>query len=446
MEETTRAAGRSASGPARKRSSFADWSMTHFGEDVFGVCLAGEYTLRRHFADDGPSAFFEAVRNTGEPLLIKLEPNGPGAEERLALWRRIAYLQHPNLLRMLDCGSGGEAVYAVMEWPDDRLAAALDQAPLAESEARDLMLAALDALRYLHAQGLVHGEVDAHHVYAVGNTIKLSTDNLREPEHGESPYAGDIGALGSLLFRVLAGREFDGTVRDVPEPFATIVRNTAGVEAADCWRIPEILAALVPTLEQPPAAAAAVEDQPVAAPPVEPAIPAAVIVEDRPAAAPPAEPRAAMRMPPRLPAWAWPASLAVVLGCIAWVLYTPARKQTTAPPPAPVYAPAPQDPAPSVLPSKPPESEAARSPQERSVWRVIAYTYNALRDAQKKVLAINRRWPGLNAEVFAPKGEAHPPYLVALGGRMNRMDAARLLQKARSRGLPRDTFILNFSD
>lgn len=413
--------------------------MTHYGEDVAGVCLAGEYTLRRRLAGDSRGDFYEAARSNGDPLLIKLEPNAPGADERVALWRRTAYLQHPHLIRVMDCGSDSEAVYAVMEWPDDRLADGLEQGPLGEPEARDLLLAALDALRYLHAQGLIHGEVDANHVYAVGNSIKLSTDNLREPEEGESPYAADIGALGSLLYRVLTGREFEGTVRDVPEPFATIVRNTAGVAAADRWRIPEILAVVGPRVEPPAAVpAGAVVETPDPAP-----------VAPVPIATPQVEPEGVVHRPlpapPRLPVWAWPVSLAVVAGCIVWVLHTPARKGAP-PQPAPVYAPAPADPAPAVPPSQPPEPVVAQTPQERSVWRVIAYTYNALRDAEKKALAINRRWPGLNAEVFAPKGKANPPYLVALGGRMNRMDAARVLQKARSKGLPRDTFILNFSD
>jgi hypothetical protein len=61
-------------------------------------------------------------------------------------------------------------------------------------------------------------------------------------------------------------------------------------------------------------------------------------------------------------------------------------------------------------------------------------------------MSINQKWPGLQAEVFAPKGKNRGPYLVALGGRMNRLEAARVLQKARTRGLPRDTFMLNFSD
>ena len=64
----------------------------------------------------------------------------------------------------------------------------------------------------------------------------------------------------------------------------------------------------------------------------------------------------------------------------------------------------------------------------------------------RRCCTINRKWPAFEAEVFTPKGRNQPPYLVALGGRMDRLEAARVLQKARSRGLPRDTFMLNFSD
>jgi serine/threonine protein kinase len=418
--------------------------MTHFEEDLAGVCLAGEYTLRRRIADGDSGVLFEAARPSGEPVLVRLEADSSAAEERLALWRRSAYLQHPNLLRLLDCGRWEDSVYAVMEWPDDHLAAGLEQGPLGEAEARDLMLSLLDALRYLHAQGLVHGQVDAHHVWAAGNAIKLSTDNLREPEGAASPYAGDIGALGALVYRALTGHDFAGSASDVPEPFAAIVRNTAGAVPADRWRIPEIAAALGPPLEQ--AATAAAEEEPI----VERALPAGrgsdvvLAVDDGEATVRERlryEPRPA---PPRLPVWAWPASLAVVIGCIVWVLHTPAPKPA-ANPPAPTYAPAAPEPAPAPPPTQPAAAPSAE-PQERAVWRVIAYTYNAFRDAEKKALAINRKWPGFHAEVYAPKGETNPRYLVALGGRMNRMDAARLLQKARSRGLPRDTFILNFAD
>jgi hypothetical protein len=436
------------------QAQLADFSMTHFGEHQAGVCLAGEYTLERFLstADDtgGEGAFFEARSTTGKPVLLKLA-DAANPEERLFLWRRTAHLQHPNLLQLIDSGMTEDHIYAAFEWPDDILATALDQGPLEEKDARDFLAAALDALRYLHAQGLVHGSIDAAHVVAIGNTVKLSTDNLREPE-GDFTYAGDIGALGALLYHVLTGWTFDGRVDNIAEPFAAIVRNTAGVPPDDRWRIPEIVAAMGPAPEpevlpepEPAAAVASVEAPPA---PPEPVI--------RTAPAPVSETILAQATGPHIPRWAWPASVALIAACFAWVFHTPAPKDTPepipaaapAPLPSPQRAPVPQR-APAAIPQRPPEpppTERAAVPQERSVWRVIAYTYHALRDAEARAVAINRQWPGIHAEVFAPKGRNNPPYLVALGGRMDRMSAARVLQRARTRGLPRDTFMLNFAE
>lgn len=434
--------------------------MTHLGEQWIGVCLDGRYTLNRHVGEIEPDraepGFLEATDSSGEPVLVKVIPWSADGEERLQRWRRIAYLQHPHLLRLLSCGreelpESGECLYAVFELPDDRLSTALEHGPLGEEDAREFLIAALDAVRYLHAQGLVHGSIDAANVVAVGSTIKLTTGDLREPDSGPFSYANDIGALGGLLYQILTGHEFRGESANLAGPYATIVRNTAGAAPADRWRIPEILAALPPAPVAPPPAPV-IEEPAKEEPPAEAAPAPPSPVESVPAVPPPV-----LRLPPPrtraagVPMWAWPVSLAAIAACIAWVLHTPEAKKTPAPA-SPVYAPAPAPlpaqpkPAAPATPAPPVESAAANAPHERVVWRVIAYTYNAWRDAEKKALAINQKWPGMNAEVFAPKGTNHPPYLVALGGRMNRLEAARILQKARSRGLPHDTFMLNFSD
>jgi len=86
------------------------------------------------------------------------------------------------------------------------------------------------------------------------------------------------------------------------------------------------------------------------------------------------------------------------------------------------------------------------TPRGRVEWRVIAYTYSRMKDAENKARSINQKLPGLNAGVFTPKGRNQPPFLVALGGRMTRNDAAGLQRRALSRGLPRDTFIRNYND
>jgi hypothetical protein len=424
--------------------------MTH----LESVSLGGEYALGQYLGEDEePSSegtFYRATSRSGERVLVKMLPDHPAdGDQQLLLWRRTAQLQHPNLLRLLDCGrdpgaSQGEGyLYAVFEWPDDHLSAALEQGALSEAEARDLLTAALDGLRYLHTHGLVHGTLDAEHVMAVENVIKLATDNLHQAGTGEFTRAHDIGSLGALLHQVLTGSKVgDGAkLVEIGEPFAGMIRKMVEAEPAggrSALETPGALRAAAPgALYQALSPIGAREatangDALRSRPGVEREVPVPRSLTAR-----------AERSKP--PLWAWPVSLAVVIGCIAMVVYTPAPKPNAAP--ATVRTPLPA--APVVSPAMPPRSPTPRgaaSPHQRTVWRVVAYTYNGIREAQKQVQSINRKWPGLGAEIFTPKGANQPPYLVALGGRMDRLEAARLLQKARSRGLPRDTFMLNFSD
>jgi eukaryotic-like serine/threonine-protein kinase len=50
----------------------------------------------------------------------------------------------------------------------------------------------------------------------------------------------------------------------------------------------------------------------------------------------------------------------------------------------------------------------------------------------------------LRPEVFTPNGRA--PYLVTVGGVMSRDEAFAMARKARSEGLPRDSYAQNYRD
>jgi cytoskeletal protein RodZ len=107
-------------------------------------------------------------------------------------------------------------------------------------------------------------------------------------------------------------------------------------------------------------------------------------------------------------------------------------------PTKPAAAPAP---APATKSAQPAKTSAPSPDKARGQWRVIAYTYNREKDAQKKQSALSRKHPGLQAEVFTPNGRA--PYLVTLGGWMSQEEAFALAKRARSEGLPRDTYATN---
>jgi len=127
-----------------------------------------------------------------------------------------------------------------------------------------------------------------------------------------------------------------------------------------------------------------------------------------------------------------------------------------APPPAPVVAALPSTVSDKPSPVKPParpaaapvraSKPAATTASSPANWRVIAYTYSRLQDAEKKAQHINTKYAGLQAEVFKPESRKQTAYLVALGGHMTREEAQAFQRKAVGRGMPRDTYIQNYSN
>jgi hypothetical protein len=98
----------------------------------------------------------------------------------------------------------------------------------------------------------------------------------------------------------------------------------------------------------------------------------------------------------------------------------------------------------NAAPAKPvQESPQDAAREERQFWRVIVYTFAQRRDAEQRAASINGRFPEFEAEVFQPNDSS--PYLVSIGGRMSRQEAAQLRATARASGLPRDAYMQNYS-
>ena len=182
--------------------------MTHLREHWEGVALSGNYTLEKWLGGDDSGAFFQtSLAPDGRRAVVKLVPEAvvDGAAP-LDLWYRTRQLRHPNLVELLDCGRanhGGETVlYAVFESADDTLASALSRSPLNRLESHEVLDSVINALRYLHAQGLVLGALDPARIVAVGDRIKLSTDALREADTS-SAYRQDVRLLFVLWQQAL---------------------------------------------------------------------------------------------------------------------------------------------------------------------------------------------------------------------------------------------------
>jgi hypothetical protein len=90
-----------------------------------------------------------------------------------------------------------------------------------------------------------------------------------------------------------------------------------------------------------------------------------------------------------------------------------------------------------------PRESLPASAGSRADWRVITFTYNRRSDAEKKVSDLAHSHPELEPEVFTPSG--HAPYLVSIGGVMDRDAAHALARRSHSLGLPHDMYAQNYS-
>lgn len=207
------------------------------------------YPLLQYLGGSKRSAFYLTAVG-GNKAAIKLIPAGtPRAAAQTACWRLSGGLSHPNLVKIVEIGlwhadQEQDMRFAVMEYCEESLADVLRQRSLTPVEARQMLEPTLDALKYLHSQGLLHGQIKPAHLLASGDLLKLSSDTIHRNGEGhpsaiESPYdapekaagtislSGDVWSLGITLFESLTGHlpgASDARAADkLPVPFNTIV-------------------------------------------------------------------------------------------------------------------------------------------------------------------------------------------------------------------------------
>lgn len=422
-----------------------------------GRIVADQFPLKTLLEPEGRSAFFSTTNGSGAPAVLRLIEAHFDEPEILARWNAVAKVDQPNLIKLKKFGQTTldetALLYAVMEPSDASLADILKERPLTTQETRQLATSLVPALEALHASNLVHEHLEAANVLAVGEVIKLRSDCIREaPEGAEAAEAKarDVRDLATVLLQALTLQRRFPVGTSLPAPFQEIVTNgLSGV-----WGLPQIAAALapasVPSRPTPPAPPVAPTST-VSAKESKPYAEAANHIS-QPAPQPPSRivtPIAAQDEPRRILPWTTIAAVVIVALFIGWHFLhkSPAPIPTLATMPSQTSqastspaasAPTPSNSAASVAPSV----TATPATGSRTQWRVVAYTYNHQNQAQDKVAQILSKHPQLRPEVFAPKG--HAPYLVTVGGGMDRDAALSFRRRARAEGLPRDTYAQNF--
>jgi eukaryotic-like serine/threonine-protein kinase len=343
-------------------------------------------------------------------------------------------------------------VYAVMEPVDANMGEIVAERRLTTEETKQIATSLLTALEALHSNGFVHEHIEPANVLAVGESIKLRSDCIRETPEGQEGRelkSRDVHDYSAVLLQALTqSKTLEEAKRymPLPAPFNEIVPKGMSGE----WGLEEIHTALRPDTVR-------VEARPVVTKETGAGIVAQTVVEL------PSYPTERVRVPvEEEPRGIEGRRLAIGVGAmlllavVAFFVHGRAKSgavQANASVPAiategSASAPAPalETPAPdsAAVPAvaKPEASVPAAATNGAGQWRVVAFTYNRETQAQQKAASVAAKHPDLRPEVFTPSG--HAPYLVTVGGTMSRDEAFALVKKGHAEGLPRDSYAQNY--
>jgi hypothetical protein len=83
--------------------------------------------------------------------------------------------------------------------------------------------------------------------------------------------------------------------------------------------------------------------------------------------------------------------------------------------------------------------------QPQGAWVLVAAIYKDYDLAAKRAASIGEKWTRWQPEVYPPAGQGKRKYMVLLQRAESRKEAERLLARARSEGMPRDTYVTKIS-
>jgi serine/threonine protein kinase len=255
---------------------FAESKMSEAWKTWEGQAVDG-FPLHQYLGGSDHSAvYLTQLNSSGEQkAAIKFIPADASAYAQLAKWRAAGELSHAHLLQLIRVGrwefAGTNFLYVVMEYAEENLAEILPQRALEPVEARQVLESVLDALSYLHAQGLAHTRIKPGNILAAGDQLKLSSDTLSEiggaavgtpqvgiyaaPESATAPIstAGDVWSLGVTLVEVLTqrtpvlrGADIELPVETIPPPYLEVVRRSVQGEPSRRASLKEISSLLSP--------------------------------------------------------------------------------------------------------------------------------------------------------------------------------------------------------
>jgi eukaryotic-like serine/threonine-protein kinase len=235
-----------------------------------GSTIAGSVRLERLLRPEGRSAFFSTTLGDGRNTVIRLIESHYDDDAILARWNAVTGLKQEHLLGLTKFGhvvmDDTSLVYVVMEPSDADLGQILRERALTAAETRQVAVSLADAVAALHAIGMVHEHLQPINVLAVGETVKLRSDCVREaPEgaEGEAARSRDVYDLCLLLLQALTlDRNPDRVLKPTPNssalpaPFREILHNVLSGRWTTSAQVAKALAETVTPIPSSPSSPA----------------------------------------------------------------------------------------------------------------------------------------------------------------------------------------------
>ncbi len=228
-----------------------------FGEGWEGRVIEGRFPLLKCLGGtDNCALYFTILHGMQEAIIQLIATNEAQAETDIAQWDFAKSFSHPNLARLFASGrcviDGMSLVYVVGESSSTSLAKTIEDGRLETARAKEIFGPIVDALRYLHNHGVVHGHLNPSNIYFVDSKPRLLlTDlliagtvrrNVSEPseydapelKHGEVTAAADVWSLGLTMWKAIDGflpgygamsHAEPEIPQSVPSPFREIVEE-----------------------------------------------------------------------------------------------------------------------------------------------------------------------------------------------------------------------------
>ncbi len=213
--------------------------------------LVDSYRIEAPVARSGMASIFRAT-DTRDNRTVALKIPHPDLEADPILFDRFQReagigekLDHPKVMRVYG-GEKRSRIYMVMEWCEGRLLRTiLDEGRISQERAIRIAVGVLDALEYIHANGVVHRDLKPENIMVDENdniklidfgiasdaaarrltyanfTATLGTPNYISPEQVKGKRGdgrSDVYSMGVILYEMLTGKlPFSG-----PTPMAAM--------------------------------------------------------------------------------------------------------------------------------------------------------------------------------------------------------------------------------